>query len=100
MIIHLPEDLDNFIRDQVHRGHFASEDDAIAEAVRLLQQSKRGTIPSAPKPPTEEEFKRQLLEAGLMTSLPTPADPGTRRVFQPIKIEGEPLSETIIRERR
>jgi hypothetical protein len=41
-----------------------------------------------------------LLEAGLMTSLPIPLDPGSRRDFQPVKLDGEPLSETIIRERR
>jgi hypothetical protein len=41
-----------------------------------------------------------LLAAGLMTSLPTPADPATRPTLQPVAIEGEPLSETIIRERR
>ena len=45
-------------------------------------------------------FKQQLLRAGLMTSLPTPADPMSRPVFEPITIDGEPLSETIIRERR
>jgi len=34
-----------------------------------------------------------------MTSLPTPSDPTSRPVFDPITIEGEPLSETVIRER-
>jgi Arc/MetJ-type ribon-helix-helix transcriptional regulator len=37
MTINLPEDLERFIRAEVHRGHFASEEDAIAEAVRLLK---------------------------------------------------------------
>jgi len=61
-----------------------------------------GTESPAPRvaPMTEEEFKRQLLESGLMSSLPTPSDPASRPEFQPIAIEGEPLSETIIRERR
>ena len=49
---------------------------------------------------TEDEFKQHLLTTGLMTSLPTPPDPATRQTFQPVKIEGEPISETIIRERR
>ena len=49
---------------------------------------------------TEAEFKQQLLKSGLMTSLPTPADPSSRPPFEPLMIEGEPLSETIIRERR
>ena len=51
-------------------------------------------------PMSEEEFKQDLLQSGLMSSLPTPADPASRPVFEPIAIEGEPLSETIIRERR
>jgi hypothetical protein len=49
---------------------------------------------------SEDDFERELLYAGLMTSLPTPADPASRPAFQPIAIDGEPLSETIIRERR
>ena len=38
MTIHLPNDLEQFIRAEVHRGQFASEDEAIAEAVRLLRR--------------------------------------------------------------
>jgi hypothetical protein len=49
---------------------------------------------------TEAEFKQHLLKSGRISSLPTPADPASRPVFQPIALEGEPLSETIIRERR
>jgi hypothetical protein len=56
--------------------------------------------PSRAMPMTEDDFKRHLLSAGLMSSLPTPADPASRPAFQPIAIDGEPLSETIISERR
>jgi hypothetical protein len=50
---------------------------------------------------TEEEFDRQLMHAGLLASVPPrPAGSPAPREFQPIKIEGESLSETIIRERR
>src|SRR5438094_510142 len=38
MTIKLPEDLERFIRAEVQSGHFASEEDAIAEAVRLLKR--------------------------------------------------------------
>jgi Arc/MetJ-type ribon-helix-helix transcriptional regulator len=38
MTINLPDDLERFIRAEVHRGHFASEDDALAEAVRVLRR--------------------------------------------------------------
>jgi Arc/MetJ-type ribon-helix-helix transcriptional regulator len=47
MTIHLPDDLERFLRAEVNRGHFASEEDAIAEAVRLLQrQLSKGAIPA------------------------------------------------------
>jgi putative addiction module CopG family antidote len=36
--IHLPEDLERYVQGQVREGRFASADDAIAEAVRLLRQ--------------------------------------------------------------
>jgi hypothetical protein len=51
---------------------------------------------------TEAEFDQHLLKIGLISSLPDPAleigddDPDD----QPVTIKGEPLSETIIRERR
>jgi hypothetical protein len=50
---------------------------------------------------TEAEFDQHLLKIGLVSSLPDPAldiddDPDD----QPVTIKGEPLSETIIRERR
>jgi hypothetical protein len=54
------------------------------------------------KPLTRDEFNRRLLAEGRLASLPNPAldldddDPDD----QPIAIEGEPLSETILRERR
>jgi len=37
MTIHLPEDLERFVQEKVQSGRFASEDDAISEAVRLLR---------------------------------------------------------------
>jgi hypothetical protein len=61
---------------------------------------------SAPQKPkkslTQAEFDKHLLSIGLITSLPDPAldidddDPDD----VPVTIKGEPLSETIIRERR
>ena len=54
------------------------------------------------KPLTRDELNQRLMAAGLITSLPDPAldidddDPDD----QPVTIKGEPLSETIIRERR
>ena len=100
MTIQLPEDIENSIIAKVHSGLFPSVDAAMTEAARLLlERLEQGRPPRKP-PLTEEEFKQQLVDAGLMTSLPTPLDPAMRQPFQPVKIEGEPLSETIIRERR
>ncbi len=50
MTINLPDDLERFIRAEVHSGHFASEEDAIAEAVKLLKQQlghKEKVVPAA-----------------------------------------------------
>ncbi len=54
------------------------------------------------KPLAEAEFNQHLLSIGLITSVPDSSldidddDPNDA----PVKIKGEPLSETIIRERR
>ena len=48
---------------------------------------------------SEDEFLKQLLTEGFITNIPekyTDEDDD----FEPIEIEGEPISETIIRERR
>ena len=72
-----------------------------------VSASGKGAIratPAAPKkkPLTADEFNQQLFAAGRIASLPDPAldidddDPDDA----PVPIKGEPLSETIIRERR
>jgi hypothetical protein len=54
------------------------------------------------KPPSIEDLHRKMMARGLIIRLPDPSldidddDPDD----QPIAIKGEPLSETIIRERR
>jgi hypothetical protein len=82
---------------------------------RRLAEPTKGPVPAsgkavrrakAPlpekKPLTRDEFNQHLLKIGLISSLPDPAldldddDPDD----QPVTIKGEPLSETIIRERR
>lgn len=101
MTIHLPEDLERYVRSQVQSGQFASEDEAITEAVRLLRQVRQARASARPEPLTQAELDRQMVQAGLLASVPSrPAATTARRDFQPITIEGEPLSETIIRERR
>jgi hypothetical protein len=55
---------------------------------------------SARKPLTKEEFHRHLIEIGLMSRLPDTAADFDDPDDEPIAIKGEPLSETVIRERR
>ncbi len=54
----------------------------------------------AKKPLTEAQLQQHMLEIGLMSELPNTAADFDDPDDQPITIEGEPLSETIIRERR
>ena len=100
MTIQLPEDLARYVQNEVISGHFASEQEAITEAVRLLRQRQQQTAVQG-KPLTEDELERQLVESGFLASPPPrPSATGSRGEFQPITIQGEPLSETVIRERR
>ena len=67
------------------------------------KRAKRAKPAQAPnKPPSIDELHRKMMARGLITRLPDPSldiddeDPDD----QPVPIKGEPLSETIIRERR
>ena len=97
MTIHLPLELERFVHDQVVAGRYPSEADVVRDA---LEQLRRHTPTTTNRGMTEAEFKQHLLKSGRISSLPTAADPASRPAFQPIALEGEPLSETIIRERR
>ncbi len=101
MTVHLPEDLERYVLSQVQSGYFASEDEAIAEAVRLLRQRKPAPTPSRARALTEEELERQLVQSGFLGSVPSrQAGTTTPREFQLIAVAGEPLSQTVTRERR
>jgi Arc/MetJ-type ribon-helix-helix transcriptional regulator len=101
MTIHLPQEVENSIQAAVQGGHFASVDDAMTEAARLLLRSLEQGGRADRRPLTEQELERKLLQAGFLASVPPSPDPSAPAwSFEPVKIEGEPLSETIIRERR
>jgi hypothetical protein len=92
--------------EQMHQ--LRQQIDGLAQPTRPMAKPSAGKAKpakaAAPKKKrlTREEFHRRLLAEGRLASLPDPAldldddDPDD----QPIVIEGEPLSETIIRERR
>jgi hypothetical protein len=49
----------------------------------------------------EEEFKKKLLELGLLTEITPPLPPDKYpKDRKPIPVEGNPVSDLIIRERR
>jgi hypothetical protein len=64
------------------------------------RRTKRAQPAKPKKPLTKEEFHRQLVEIGLMSQLPDTEADYDDPDDQLIDIKGEPLSETVIRERR
>jgi hypothetical protein len=79
-------------------------DEQLDSPTRPAAKTAKQTRGATPKNKllTADEFNRRLFEAGRIASLPEPAldanddDPDDA----PVPIKGEPLSETIIRERR
>jgi Arc/MetJ-type ribon-helix-helix transcriptional regulator len=96
MTIHLSKDLENSIRSLVQGGQYASVDDAMDAAARLLLRQQA----PAKQPVTEADLHKHMLEIGLLSRLPDTAADFDDPDDQPITIEGELLSETVIRERR
>lgn len=85
--------------------------DKLIESIRTLAPEDRRRVRdaldehfAAPSPSpagTEDEFKRRLVEAGLLREITPPVnnlEPYQGR--RPFEFEGKPLSETIIEERR
>ena len=112
MTIHLPKDLEQFIHDAVLVGRYAHEEDVIRDALTRLRQAmpsdspitdRRAKRPKAvrrKKKLTEAEFDQHLLDVGLLSQIPDTDADFDDPDDQPVDIKGEPLSETIIRERR
>lgn len=70
------------------------------EPVGKRPKRGRAAPPKHKKPLTRAEFDQRLLELGLLSQLPDTAADFDDPDDEPIAIEGEPLSETVIRERR
>jgi Arc/MetJ-type ribon-helix-helix transcriptional regulator len=112
MTIHLPEDLAGSIRAEVLSGQFASEDEVVAAAVRDYLRRKHehagqpgdataGHPAHAEEEPNAQELQRRLCEAGVLSEIKPPiTDLTPYRHRQAVSIQGEPLSETVLRERR
>ena len=107
MTIHLPEHLERYVHDQVQAGLYQTEDDVVRDALERHRQavtlSKRpDTQPElTPEEIADQELQRRLLAAGVISEIkPPPRLLPARKRFTPVPITGEPISETIIRERR
>jgi hypothetical protein len=66
--------------------------DDLRRLIELLSQTEPAM--------TEEEFQMHLLSEGIISELPKPMEEREEKDFRPIQVEGQPLSETIIEERR
>ena len=87
------------LRQRIDRRIAELEKPMVAASGRAAKRARPALLK---KKMTEAEFAQHLLKIGLVSSLPDPSlgidddDPEDA----PVTIKGEPLSETIIRERR
>ncbi len=56
--------------------------------------------PPPREPISEDEVERRLLAKGIISSIPSRLPDEEEEDYEPIEVEGQPLSETIIEERR
>jgi Arc/MetJ-type ribon-helix-helix transcriptional regulator len=105
--------MEQIVHNAVLAGLYASEDEVIRAALTRLEQTlpkpartsakatKRPKAdPQKQSPLSPDELNARLLASGLVIRLPDPAQDIDDDDDPPIVIKGEPLSETIIRERR
>ena len=107
MTIHLPEHLERYVHDQVQAGRYLTEDEVILDALERHRQAQQPPASATRQPEltpeeiADQELQRRLLAAGIVSEIkPPPRLLPTRERFTPVPIIGEPISETIIRERR
>lgn len=72
------------------------------ERRRILESLKRDLDPQqgSNESVIEDEVERILLTKGIISRIPQRVPDTEEDEFEPIEVKGEPLSETIIRERR
>ena len=113
MTIQLPKDLERFVQSAVLAGRYANEGEVISDALTRLKQALpeaiakparrvKDAVPAGQetKPLTRAEFDQHLLKLGLLSQLPNTDADFDDPEDEPVEIKGEPLSETVIRERR
>lgn len=103
MTIHLPEHLERYVHDQVQAGLYLTEDDVVCDALERHRQAQQRLAAQATiqEEPGNQEFQRRLLEAGIISEIKPPiTDLAPYQNRQAVTVQGEPLSEAVIRERR
>jgi Arc/MetJ-type ribon-helix-helix transcriptional regulator len=107
MTIQLPEHLERYVHDQVLAGRFRSEVDVILDALERHRQAQQPLAETTAQPSlTPEEIadlevQRRLLAAGVISEIMPPiTDLTPFQNRRAVPIQGEPISETAIRQRR
>jgi hypothetical protein len=68
---------------------------------RIVSSATANQLDLTPEELAEQELQRNLVAGGLLSEIkPPPRLLPPREPFTPIAIQGEPLSETVIRDRR
>ena len=107
MTVHLPEHLERYLHDQVQAGRYPTEDEVIRDALERHRQAEptptkpAGQLNLTPEEIADQDLQRRLLAAGLISEIKPPiTDLTPYRNRRAVPIQGEPISETAIRERR
>jgi Arc/MetJ-type ribon-helix-helix transcriptional regulator len=100
MTINVSKDVEISINAAVQSGRFPSVDDAVTAAWLAFNQQPSPRQGQPAKATALDELHRQMLADGVISQLPDTANDFDDEDDEPVTIEGEPLSETIIRERR
>jgi putative addiction module CopG family antidote len=107
MTIHLPEHLERYVHDQVQAGLYPTEDDVIRDALERHRQAEpqpakaAGQAELTPEQAASQDLQRRLLAAGIISEIKPPiTDLTPYRNRTAVPVQGEPISEAIIRERR
>lgn len=99
MIIRISSYLEGFVRSLVQNGRYASEDEVVTDALRLLQNRQLQNVSQVSSAVTEQDFQHRLVEAGILAHAPAGYDFGDPyEDFEPVSITDEQISEMIIRE--
>ena len=102
MTIHLPEHLESYVHDQVQAGRYLTEDEVIRDALERHQQTQQPPAAvNRQEKQSSQELQRRLLGAGIISEIKPPiTDLTPYRNRRAVPVQGEPISETAIRERR